>query len=359
MIPGSESILGAAASLGPRIGAFFLYCGDNALVAPLHPAHGWTPGQHAVVRGIAGVALAAHWSFGAATFEWLPWASGAALLYAAGFWETFVAGLTGIVLLLVAARTQDPYAIGLAIALVMRVPPARGLRLGAAPFLPLVWVLLAAASAASGLWHLREDATAMALFEFACAPLALWRPARRWLWPIMLLVQASWVIGGHGLPPASAPLLLLAFAFDPAWIPARTPATPHMVFFDGACGLCHASVRFLLHEDVDGSAFRFAPLQGALFARSVGAAERAGLPDSIVLRTADGRLLARSAALLEMGAALGGLWRPLAALARLAPRALRDALYDAIARVRGRLFRKPAALCPLLPPQWMKRFDAE
>ncbi len=330
-----------------------------AVVPSLRPAHGWTPGQHALVRGVAGLALSLHWLLGHPVYSWLPWTAAAAFLYATGIWETLTAALVSLTLVAIGVKTQDPYALALGATLVARVPPARGLMLGAAPLFPLTWILLALASAVSGVWHWREGAMIFALFEFACAPLALARPLRPWLWTAMMLAHALWTLSGRGLTPASAPLLLLVFAFDPAWIRARTPAAPHLVFYDGACGFCHASVRFLLREDVDGRAFRFAPLQGALFARSVGEAERAHLPDSIVLRAADGSLRVRSAALLESGAALGGLWRPLAALARLVPRALRDAVYDGVARVRGRFFRKPAGLCPLLPPQWMKRFDVE
>jgi predicted DCC family thiol-disulfide oxidoreductase YuxK len=56
---------------------------------------------------------------------------------------------------------------------------------------------------------------------------------------------------------------------------------------------------------------------------------------------------------------MGGLWRLLAGAGRALPRACGDALYDGVARIRGRLFRKPAGLCPLLPPQWIRRFDLD
>jgi predicted DCC family thiol-disulfide oxidoreductase YuxK len=243
--------------------------------------------------------------------------------------------------------------------LFVRVPPRRELGLGAAPFFGLTWLLLAAACAASGVWHWREDARVFAAFEFACVALAFAPPLRPAVWSAACLAQIAWALLGRGLPPASAPPLLLAFAFDPAWIGARRAAAPHVVYYDGACGFCHANVRLLLREDRDGTAFRFAPLQGARFAREVPAAARAGLPDSIVLRTDDGRLLTKSAALLEIGDALGGLWRLLAALGRWIPRPLRDAAYDAVARVRGRLFRKPDGLCPRLPPGWASRFDLD
>ena len=38
-----------------------------------------------------------------------------------------------------------------------------------------------------------------------------------------------------------------------------------LVFYDGRCGLCHHSVRFLLARDRDGALFRYAPLFGETF----------------------------------------------------------------------------------------------
>ncbi|PKN39805.1 MAG: hypothetical protein CVU63_14125, partial [Deltaproteobacteria bacterium HGW-Deltaproteobacteria-20] len=43
-------------------------------------------------------------------------------------------------------------------------------------------------------------------------------------------------------------------------MPAQTP--PPIVLFDGECGLCHASVRFVVERD-DRALFRFAPLDSA------------------------------------------------------------------------------------------------
>lgn len=132
---------------------------------------------------------------------------------------------------------------------------------------------------------------------------------------------------------------------------------PELVFYDGDCGLCHHAVIFLLARDRDGSRFRFAPLHGAAFDRHVPAEQQVGLPDSIVLLTQDGSVLVRSDAALHAGARLGGIWRPLATIARFAPRFLRDAVYDFIARIRHRLFRRPKQACPLIPPELRDRFD--
>jgi predicted DCC family thiol-disulfide oxidoreductase YuxK len=130
---------------------------------------------------------------------------------------------------------------------------------------------------------------------------------------------------------------------------------PEVLFYDGGCGLCHRTVRFVLAAD-RGERFRFAPLQGSTFRERIPEPERAGLPDSIVLRSPDGRLLVRSDAVLYVMQRLGGLWAPLARLGRLVPRSIRDAAYDFVARVRLRLFARPDDYCPLVPRELRARF---
>jgi predicted DCC family thiol-disulfide oxidoreductase YuxK len=127
------------------------------------------------------------------------------------------------------------------------------------------------------------------------------------------------------------------------------------LFYDGHCGLCHRWVRFVLARDPDG-AFEFAPLQGAHFAALVPPEARVVLPDSLVVRTADGRLLVRSAAVRHLLARIGGPWRALSILAALCPTRLADVAYDAIARVRKRLFDEPRDVCPVVPPAIRSRF---
>ena len=135
------------------------------------------------------------------------------------------------------------------------------------------------------------------------------------------------------------------------------PHAPERVFYDGSCGLCHRGVRFVVARDREGRAFRFAPLGGATFLREVDPSVVPGLPDSFIVVTRDGRLLARSEAVLHVGAQLGGVWRVLAAAVRLVPRPIRDFLYDRIAAVRKRLFRAPAEACPVMPAELRRRFD--
>lgn len=133
-------------------------------------------------------------------------------------------------------------------------------------------------------------------------------------------------------------------------------ATRATLFYDGGCGLCHRAVLFLLARDHDGSRFLFAPLGGETFRTAVPPGERATLPDTLVLLADDGRLLVRSDAVAESLRSLGGGWRAAAGLARLAPRRLRDAAYDTVARSRRRLFAAPRAACPVVPARLRSRF---
>jgi predicted DCC family thiol-disulfide oxidoreductase YuxK len=128
------------------------------------------------------------------------------------------------------------------------------------------------------------------------------------------------------------------------------------VFYDGDCGFCHKSVRFLAAHD-GGGAFRFAPLGGPTFLGLVPEAERASLPDSLVLHTADGRVLVQSAAALYCLRRLGGGFRLLAWLGALVPRALLDAAYAAFARNRQRWFARPPQACPVPPGPLRARLD--
>jgi predicted DCC family thiol-disulfide oxidoreductase YuxK len=150
--------------------------------------------------------------------------------------------------------------------------------------------------------------------------------------------------------------LLLPVLLAPALVRPKQSDTS-MVFYGGGCAICHSSVRFLISEDRSGTAFRFAPLGGARFRKLVPENARAGLPDSMVLRTPDGRLLTKSEAAIEAGRRLGGYWRVLAVLAAMIPRAWRDAAYDAVASRRKRWFSPPPEVCPVMSEELRRRVD--
>ena len=194
------------------------------------------------------------------------------------------------------------------------------------------------------------------LLELLYAPLALLHHVRPWIWTLMVLMHLGLLTMVDFADLTFGMLFLHLFTFDPAWIKPLEVKGTATVFYDGHCGLCHGFVRFLLAEDRAGQGIEFSPLEGRLFASTVPEAQRAGLPDSVVVRTDDGHLLLRSAAVRHLLARLGGMWRLIGALAALVPQNILDACYDGIARIRRNLFRAPAEACPLVPADLQRRF---
>ena len=157
------------------------------------------------------------------------------------------------------------------------------------------------------------------------------------------------MIGQAGRPAAAA-------RGSPTGAFGYPPSVAETLFYDGDCGFCHWTVRFVLARD-RGDAFRFAPIQGETFRAQMGEAQFAALPDSVFVLTEDGQWLERLEAVIHVLRRLGGGWALLAALFSLFPRALRDWGYDLFARHRRRLFARPDAACPVLPPALRARFD--
>lgn len=220
------------------------------------------------------------------------------------------------------------------------------------------WVAWGAVLALAAVAHaLSDDATSprSALRLAACAA-GLFPPVRPFAWLVLAGEEAIANFDAAHAHVFAARLLALGILFDPAWVRGRTGGVERL-YYDGACGLCHRAVRFILAEDVDGSRFRVAPLQGETFAARVTPAERANLPDSVIVQAQEGRLLVRSDAALHILERLGGVWRVLGIAGRAFPRPLRDALYDGVARIRKRLFAAPKEACPLLPSALRGRFD--
>jgi len=192
--------------------------------------------------------------------------------------------------------------------------------------------------------------------ELLYAPLALFHRLRPWIWLLMVAMHLGLVTLIDFADLTLGMLLLHAFTFDPAWIAPKSVNQRSTIFYDGHCGLCHGFVRFVLAEDRRRANILFSPLQGEHFTSSVPPDRRAGLPDSVVVQTGDGRLLVRSAAVIEILQQLGGVWRLIGIAAARLPRKFLDGCYDLIARVRRQLFTPPAAACPLLPEDLQERF---
>jgi predicted DCC family thiol-disulfide oxidoreductase YuxK len=112
-----------------------------------------------------------------------------------------------------------------------------------------------------------------------------------------------------------------------------------VLFFDGDCAFCSASVRWVLRLDKRGRVF-FAPLKGEL-AKKLGIADHAAETGGtmVLLRESDGVQFTRSDALLELSRVLGWPWR-LARVAAMIPKQWRDGVYQFIADHRRRLSGK-------------------
>lgn len=128
-----------------------------------------------------------------------------------------------------------------------------------------------------------------------------------------------------------------------------------IVLYDGTCGLCSKSVRWLLAHERDHE-LRFAPLQG-----ETAAALRVRFPEipetleSVVL-VDGGRARLRSKAFLYAARHLRAPWRWMYGL-RWVPAFLLDLGYRVIAKLRHRIWGR-VDLCDLPAPEHRARFLA-
>jgi predicted DCC family thiol-disulfide oxidoreductase YuxK len=133
-----------------------------------------------------------------------------------------------------------------------------------------------------------------------------------------------------------------------------------VVLFDGICGMCNATVQFLLKRDRRG-ALGYASLQSDV-AREVLARHGRDASDLDTVYVVTGfdteaeQVFARSSAVLRMVAALGGVYRAITVL-RVVPTFVRDFFYDRVASNRYRMFGKREA-CMVPSPEHRARFLA-
>jgi predicted DCC family thiol-disulfide oxidoreductase YuxK len=135
---------------------------------------------------------------------------------------------------------------------------------------------------------------------------------------------------------------------------------PHpILLYDGVCALCNRFVQFILRRDRN-AIFRFASLQSA-FAVPIltrhGASPTALDTVFVVVNheLPDEYLLSRSEAVLFVVKQLAGPWRASASLLQLLPKFFRDAVYNAVARRRYRIFGR-SEVCLLPRDQDRSRF---
>ncbi len=144
-----------------------------------------------------------------------------------------------------------------------------------------------------------------------------------------------------------------------------------VVIFDGHCGLCSRSVRWLLRRD-RGDRLRFVASESAQGAelvarlgvaeagREMGRGDRSGTVSETILVVRDlggpaERILGRSDAVVALLAALPGPWPAVGAALEWIPRPLRDLGYRLVARWRYRIWGRLES-CPVPTPGERKRF---
>jgi predicted DCC family thiol-disulfide oxidoreductase YuxK len=126
-----------------------------------------------------------------------------------------------------------------------------------------------------------------------------------------------------------------------------------VLLYDGTCGLCHRSVRWLLRHERDHE-LEFAPLQGETAAAL--RERHREIPEALesVVLVADGRVRLRSKAFLYSARHLRAPWR-WAYGVRWLPGFVLDLGYRLIAAIRYRVWGR-AELCDLPAPEHRARF---
>jgi predicted DCC family thiol-disulfide oxidoreductase YuxK len=136
-----------------------------------------------------------------------------------------------------------------------------------------------------------------------------------------------------------------------------------LVVFDGRCGFCNHSVRWLLRRDAEDR-LRFvaaeqAKVAGVLARPRVEVASDADGPGSIVVvRDAGGaaeNVLVRSEAVVALLHALPRPWPWVGVALKLVPRPVRDMGYGLVARWRYRLWGRLES-CPVPTAEERERF---
>jgi predicted DCC family thiol-disulfide oxidoreductase YuxK len=131
-----------------------------------------------------------------------------------------------------------------------------------------------------------------------------------------------------------------------------------LVIYDGNCGLCNRSVRWLLRRDRKDH-LRFAPSSDPAVADLLASHGISVIPDTILVirnvNTAIEELLVRSNAILACLRVLPQPWPMLAAIARLMPRPLREAGYRLVARYRYKIWGRYES-CPIPTPEDRSHF---
>ena len=132
---------------------------------------------------------------------------------------------------------------------------------------------------------------------------------------------------------------------------ARAMNEPVVVLFDGVCNLCNGVVQFVIARDPQAR-FKFASQQSQAGLELLRLYHLPEMTSVVLIR--DGQALLKSDAVLEIARLLPAPWAWAVAF-KVVPRALRDWLYDLVARLRYSIFGRRDA-CWLPTPELRTRF---
>jgi predicted DCC family thiol-disulfide oxidoreductase YuxK len=132
------------------------------------------------------------------------------------------------------------------------------------------------------------------------------------------------------------------------------PKDKKIILFDGVCNLCNTSVQYVIKRDKN-DIFRFLPLQsdlGQQIIKHIGIANQN--IDSIILYEPGKAYYYKSGAAIEVAKSLGG-FLTYSTIFRIIPSALRDILYDFVARNRYKWYGKKES-CMIPTPELKAKF---
>jgi predicted DCC family thiol-disulfide oxidoreductase YuxK len=136
-------------------------------------------------------------------------------------------------------------------------------------------------------------------------------------------------------------------------VETEAPTSP-ILFFDGVCNMCNRTVDFVIRRDTSHT-IRFAPLQGETAKTLL---PKLGVDPSkleSVVYVHKGVAYTHSRAVMQIGRAIGGVYRVLAYLGYLFPNFLRNWAYNRIANNRYSWFGKKET-CRMPTPEERARF---
>lgn len=132
------------------------------------------------------------------------------------------------------------------------------------------------------------------------------------------------------------------------------PQDKKIILFDGVCNLCNSAVNFIIDKDRDDQ-FRFVSLQSELGQQLIDyLAIRERNIDSIILYEPGKAYYYKAQAVFKILNSVGGLYK-LILLFRFLPDALKDHIYDYVAKNRYKWYGKREA-CRIPTPEIKKKF---